>query len=220
MNNPPDKMLEVHNVVKRYGSVTAVDGVSFSVNGGEIFGLLGPNGAGKSTTIRMLTTLTKPTAGELFVDGYSVVNDQVEVKRRIGVVPQQNNFEQEFKGYSEVSPEWILQQNPGVLVVADYTRDLVGFNVKDFGNVEKFKEKLVQNIVLSKTDVVKKDRIYIIPNGLLGGDKSYLGAQYLAKWFYPDQFKELDPDKVLKEYFEKWMDVPFQGKWAYPPPTK
>jgi iron complex transport system substrate-binding protein len=82
------------------------------------------------------------------------------------------------------------------------------------------KEKLVQNIVLSKTDVVKNDRIYIIPNGLLGGDKSYLGAQYLAKWFYPDQFKELDPDKVLKEYFEKWLDVPFQGKWAYPPSTK
>jgi iron complex transport system substrate-binding protein len=130
------------------------------------------------------------------------------------------NIAQEFKGYSEVSPEWILQQNPGVLVVADYTRDLVGFNVKDFGNVEKFKEKLVQNIVLSKTDVVKNDRIYIIPNGLLGGDKSYLGAQYLAKWFYPDQFKELDPDKVIKEYFEKWLDVPFQGKWAYPPSTK
>jgi ABC-2 type transport system ATP-binding protein len=112
MNNPPDKMLEVHNVVKRYGSVTAVDGVSFSVNGGEIFGLLGPNGAGKSTTIRMLTTLTKPTAGELFVDGYSVVNDQVEVKRRIGVVPQQNNFEQELTGRENLLLHALLHKMP------------------------------------------------------------------------------------------------------------
>ncbi|WP_044664665.1 ABC transporter ATP-binding protein [Syntrophaceticus schinkii] len=105
-------MLEVHNVVKRYGSVTAVDGVSFSVNGGEIFGLLGPNGAGKSTTIRMLTTLTKPTAGELFVDGYSVVNDQVEVKRRIGVVPQQNNFEQELTGRENLLLHALLHKMP------------------------------------------------------------------------------------------------------------
>jgi ABC-2 type transport system ATP-binding protein len=112
MNNPPDKMLEVHNVVKRYGSVTAVDGVSFSVNGGEIFGLLGPNGAGKSTTIRMLTTLTKPTAGELFVDGYSVVNEQVEVKRRIGVVPQQNNFEQELTGRENLLLHALLHKMP------------------------------------------------------------------------------------------------------------
>ncbi|HHY31125.1 MAG TPA: ATP-binding cassette domain-containing protein [Syntrophaceticus sp.] len=105
-------MLEVHNVVKRYGSVTAVDGVSFSVNGGEIFGLLGPNGAGKSTTIRMLTTLTKPTAGELFVDGYSVVNEQVEVKRRIGVVPQQNNFEQELTGRENLLLHALLHKMP------------------------------------------------------------------------------------------------------------
>ncbi|HHW29951.1 MAG TPA: ATP-binding cassette domain-containing protein [Syntrophomonadaceae bacterium] len=105
-------MLEVRNIVKRYGSVTAVDGVSFSVNSGEIFGLLGPNGAGKTTTIRMLTTLTKPTAGELFVDGYSVVNEQVEVKRRIGVVPQQNNFEQELTGRENLLLHALLHKMP------------------------------------------------------------------------------------------------------------
>ena len=105
-------MLEVRNVVKRYGSVTAVNGVSFTVNSGEIFGLLGPNGAGKSTTIRMLTTLTKPTAGELFVDGYSVVRQQVEVKRRIGVVPQQNNFEQELTGRENLLLHSLLHKIP------------------------------------------------------------------------------------------------------------
>ena len=112
MGNTSYKMLEVRNIVKRYGSVTAVDGVSFSVNSGEIFGLLGPNGAGKTTTIRMLTTLTKPTAGELFVDGYSVVNEQVEVKRRIGVVPQQNNFEQELTGRENLLLHALLHKMP------------------------------------------------------------------------------------------------------------
>jgi len=112
MDNSAEKMLEVRNIVKRYGSVTAVNGVSFSVNSGEIFGLLGPNGAGKSTTIRMLTTLTKPTAGELFVDGYSVVKQQVEVKRRIGVVPQQNNFEQELTGRENLLLHSLLHKIP------------------------------------------------------------------------------------------------------------
>ncbi|HAA89407.1 MAG TPA: multidrug ABC transporter ATP-binding protein [Peptococcaceae bacterium] len=91
-------MIRIENVAKRYGNITAVNGVSFSVEEGEIFGLLGPNGAGKTTLIRMLTTLTRPTAGELFVAGYSVRKHQVEVKKRIGVVPQQNNLERELTG--------------------------------------------------------------------------------------------------------------------------
>jgi len=94
----PPAVMEIENVVKRYGNITAVNGVSFSVAQGEIFGLLGPNGAGKTTLIRMLTTLTRPTAGELFVAGYSVREQQLEVKKRIGVVPQQNNLERELTG--------------------------------------------------------------------------------------------------------------------------
>lgn len=90
--------MSLRNVKKRYGNVTAVDGVSFDIRYGEIFGLLGPNGAGKTTTIRMLTTLARPTEGELFVAGYKVTDDPVEVKRRIGVVPQQNNLERELTG--------------------------------------------------------------------------------------------------------------------------
>jgi iron complex transport system substrate-binding protein len=131
------------------------------------------------------------------------------------------NVAREMKDYPDVSPEWILQQNPGALVFNERSDDkLVGFKINDFGNAENFKEKVIKNKVLSKTDAVKMDRIYIMPSSLIGGDKTYLGALYMAKWFYPDQFKEFDPDKVLKEYFEKWLDVPFQGKWAYPPPTK
>jgi ABC-2 type transport system ATP-binding protein len=80
--------IDVRNIVKRFGSFTAVNGISFAVNAGEIFGLLGPNGAGKSTLIRMLTTLVAPTSGTAIVNGHDVVTDADGVRRSIGVIPQ------------------------------------------------------------------------------------------------------------------------------------
>lgn len=81
-------LVRVKNLSKRFGDLVAVDDVSFEVGEGEIFGFLGPNGAGKSTTIAMLTTLLKPTAGEAFVNGWSVLKDRDEVRRSIGLVFQ------------------------------------------------------------------------------------------------------------------------------------
>ena len=77
------------NLVKRYGDVTAVDGLDLQVNQGELYSLLGVNGAGKTTAIRLLTGLTRPTAGEALVGGYSITAEPGEVKRRIGVSPQE-----------------------------------------------------------------------------------------------------------------------------------
>src|SRR5512147_1408525 len=80
--------IEVRGIVKRFGDFTAVDGVSFAVEEGEIFGLLGPNGAGKSTLIRMLTTLLPPTTGTALVSGFDVTTRSDDVRRSIGVIPQ------------------------------------------------------------------------------------------------------------------------------------
>ncbi|MBW6466346.1 MAG: ATP-binding cassette domain-containing protein, partial [Brevefilum sp.] len=82
-------ILEVQNLVKKYGDLRAVNGISFSVQEGEIFSLLGPNGAGKTTTISILSTLFAPTAGDAFVCGHSVTKEPMAVKRAIGVVPQE-----------------------------------------------------------------------------------------------------------------------------------
>lgn len=109
---PEEVGLAVRGVVKRYGLVTAVDGVTFSVGRGEIFGLLGPNGAGKTTLIRMLTTLARPTAGELFVAGVNVAEDPVTVKRLIGVVPQVNNLERELTGRENLVLHALLHRLP------------------------------------------------------------------------------------------------------------
>jgi len=80
--------IDVQKIVKRFGDFTAVDGISFTVREGEIFGLLGPNGAGKSTLIRMMTTLVPPTSGTAIVGGADVIAQPNDVRKRIGVIPQ------------------------------------------------------------------------------------------------------------------------------------
>ncbi len=92
-NGMPDfasrpKAIQVINIVKRFGNFTAVDGVSFDVAEGEIFGLLGPNGAGKSTLIRMMTTLLDITGGTAVIEGFDVRKDPDKARRSIGVIPQ------------------------------------------------------------------------------------------------------------------------------------
>jgi ABC-2 type transport system ATP-binding protein len=79
----------VLNLVKTFGKLEAVQGISFSISKAEIFGLLGPNGAGKSTTINMMCGYLAPTAGDTIVDGVSVTREPIKVKRTIGVVPQE-----------------------------------------------------------------------------------------------------------------------------------
>src|SRR3990172_8821989 len=81
-------ILEVQNLVKKYGDFTAVKGISFDIKEGEIFSLLGPNGAGKTTTISMLSTLYTPTSGDAIIGGHSVTKDPMAVRQVIGVVPQ------------------------------------------------------------------------------------------------------------------------------------
>ena len=86
-------MIETTNLTKYFGSLGAVQSVSFTVGKGEVFGLLGPNGAGKTTTIRMLTTLLSPTSGTASVAGYDILSEPLSVKRSIGVVPQMLNLD-------------------------------------------------------------------------------------------------------------------------------
>jgi ABC-2 type transport system ATP-binding protein len=84
----------VQDLRKRYGDVQALDGVSFAVQEGEVFGLLGPNGAGKSTTVRSLVTLTTPDSGSASVAGYDVLREQNAVRRVIGYVPQDSGIDE------------------------------------------------------------------------------------------------------------------------------
>lgn len=82
-------MLEVNNLTKRFNAIPAVDGVSFTVQPGEVLGYLGPNGSGKTTTVKMLTGLLEPSEGQIIFRGRDVRKDLIEYRRRLGYVPEE-----------------------------------------------------------------------------------------------------------------------------------
>jgi len=95
-------IVKVEKLSKNFGKIKAVDAVSFQVKRGEIFGFLGPNGAGKSTTIKMLTTHLHPSSGSAEVCGFNVAKDQSEVRRNVGVVPQEYTADEDMTGYQNI----------------------------------------------------------------------------------------------------------------------
>jgi ABC-2 type transport system ATP-binding protein len=105
-------MIHVENLVKTFGEVRAVDGVSFDVAKGEIFAFLGPNGAGKTTTIQMLTTLQRPTAGTMRLDGLDPVTHQLETRRTFGIVFQDPSLDGELTAYENMELHGVLYHVP------------------------------------------------------------------------------------------------------------
>ena len=93
-----EHIIEVENLIKKYGDLAAVNDISFSVSPGEIFGFLGPNGAGKTTTINILCTLTRPTSGRAVIAGLDVVRQQSQVRRQIGLVFQDPSLDERLNG--------------------------------------------------------------------------------------------------------------------------
>lgn len=98
----PSIIAKIENLSKAFGKLKAVDNVSFEVKMGEIFGFVGPNGAGKTTTINMLTTLIKPSSGNAVVCGYDIFKDANEVRRNVGVVPQEYTADEDMTGINNV----------------------------------------------------------------------------------------------------------------------
>ncbi len=94
--------IEARKLTKRFGELTAVDGVDLQVRRGELFGLLGPNGAGKTTLVRMLTALLQPTSGDAFVAGIDVRRDPDGARRTLGVVPQALTSDLDLTGYENL----------------------------------------------------------------------------------------------------------------------
>lgn len=107
-----DDILEVEDLVVRFGDFVAVNGLSFSVGRGEIFGFLGPNGAGKTTTIRTLTTIQKPTSGSVRIDGYDVRTEYIEVRKRIGIVQQHIALDKDLTVRQNLKQHALLRKIP------------------------------------------------------------------------------------------------------------
>ena len=95
-------MIEVKNLVKKYGDFNALSDVSFKIEEDDFFALLGPNGAGKTTFVRILSSLTQTTSGEIYVDGEKVSRNNSKAKSSIGVVSQHINLEREMNVYDNL----------------------------------------------------------------------------------------------------------------------
>jgi ABC-2 type transport system ATP-binding protein len=104
----PKNVIEARDVVKTFGEIKAVDGISFEVKAGEIFAFLGPNGAGKSTTISMLTTMLRPTSGTLIMNNHDVTKEQDKARKSFGIVFQDPALEEELTAYENMEIHGIL----------------------------------------------------------------------------------------------------------------
>jgi len=124
-------MIHVDHLVKKFGTVTAVDDISFSVGVGEIFAFLGPNGAGKTTTIQMLTTLAAPTSGSITLDGLNPRERPHDVRRRFGIVFQDPSLDGELTAYENMDLHGVLYHVPRRVRVDRIERLLTLFELWD-----------------------------------------------------------------------------------------
>ena len=133
-------MIEVDRLTKRYGNLKAVDEVSFQVEKGEILGFLGPNGAGKTTTMRILTCFLPATEGTARVAGYDVFENAMEVKRRIGYLPEHPPL------YDEMTVDGYLQFVARIKGVAPEDRKRRLREVKETVRIEGYGKKLIKHL--------------------------------------------------------------------------
>ena len=132
------EMLRIRELTKRFGVLTAVDNVSLAVDRGEVLGFLGPNGAGKSTTMKMVTGFLSPTSGTAEVCGFDVTRDPIEVKRRVGYLPEGAplyedmtplsflNFVGEVRGISGADREGAIDRAAGLINIGDVMHQPIG----------------------------------------------------------------------------------------------
>lgn len=164
-------IIEAHNLRKDFGAFRAVDGVSFSVMPGEVFGFLGPNGAGKTTTMKMIECVSPRTAGELSVFGFDVSSHPREIKRWLGVVPQETNLDTDltclenlvmYARYFDI-PKGDARAKAAELL------DFVQLSGKSDVTIEKLSGGMKRRLILARA-LVNSPRLLILDEPTIGLD--------------------------------------------------
>jgi ABC-2 type transport system ATP-binding protein len=155
--------IEVEGLTKAYGELTAVDGIDFTVDRGEIFGFLGPNGAGKTTTVRMLTGIFPPDSGKIFLAGYDLNRNPLAAKRKIGVAPEMANAYLELTALENVLFMANLYGLSGIEVKDRAKKLLTTFGLKDrMGDkVKQFSKGLQQRVIICMALVNDPEIIFL-----------------------------------------------------------
>ncbi|NFA59871.1 ABC transporter substrate-binding protein [Clostridium sporogenes] len=118
--------------------------------------------------------------------------------------------------YPQVNKEWIVERNPQVVVKLGTSKLPLGYEEKDTNRIEKYANKIITRTGWNKIDAVKNKKVYIMSNEIGTSTRSVVGIYYLAKWCYPDKFKDLNSERVHKELLEKFYNVKYKGIWTYP----
>ena len=155
-------MIEVEQLHKSFGSKVAVQEVSFSARDGEITGLLGPNGAGKTTTLRMLYTLLKPDRGRISVDGVDAALQPLEVRRRLGVLPDARGLYKRLTARENISyfaqlhgmDESLIRQRTDALIATLAMHDIAERRVEGFSQGERVKTAIARALVHDPRHIV------------------------------------------------------------------
>ncbi|WP_114751339.1 ABC transporter ATP-binding protein [Pleomorphovibrio marinus] len=166
-----EQVIELVNLTKQYGEFKAVDNLSLSIQKGEVFGLLGPNGAGKSTTILMMLGLTEPSSGSVKVCGLDATKQPVEVKRKVGYLPEDVGFYDELSGFENLLFTARLNGQSDKLAYGKTSELLnkVGLGPHAEKKVSKYSRGMRQRLGLA--DVLVKDpEVIILDEPTLGID--------------------------------------------------
>ncbi|MBI4468986.1 MAG: ABC transporter ATP-binding protein [Acidobacteria bacterium] len=155
-------LIEVTSLTKRYGDITAVDDVSFQVDRGEILGYLGPNGAGKSTTVKMLTGIISPTGGRIVIDGVELSPTTLEVKQRIGYVPETGGVYESLTGFEFLQLIGRLYHMPEELIERKIREFFRLFNLEQFAHerLSSYSKGMRQKVLISSALIHNPEIIF------------------------------------------------------------
>lgn len=162
-------MIRVNGLTKDYGARRAVDRVTFEAEQGEILGFLGPNGAGKTTTMRILTGYMPPTDGEAIVAGYDVVSESLEVRRRVGYLPETVPLYMDMTVFDYLKFMADLRQIPNVDDRVDETLEMVGMLDRSTGYIGNLSKGMRQRIGLAQA-LLHKPEVLILDEPTIGLD--------------------------------------------------
>ena len=164
-------IIAVENVTKKFGPITAVDGVSFDIEQGTIFGFLGPNGAGKTTTINILCTLMMPTSGRALIDGHDCMEYAREVRKKIGIVFQDNTLDKELTAYENLlfhSYLYSVPKNKRKEMIND-ALNFVGLYDRKDDQVKKFSGGMKRRLEVARA-IVHQPKVLFLDEPTLGLD--------------------------------------------------
>jgi len=198
-------LIRIRNLVKKYGSLTAVDDLTLEINENEVFGLLGSNGAGKTTTIHMLATLLKPTSGTATVNGYDIVSQPAKVRASIGIVFQAPSSDDMLTGYENLHLHSMLYSVPRHTRRnrIDEVLELVGLIERKHDQVKTYSGGMRRRLEIAR-GLLHKPKVMFLDEPTLGLDP----ASRESMWKYVQRLvKEEKVTIILTTHYMEEADI-------------